>query len=149
MKSDSLPETRVDCTLQDDPRLIAGAGAIAAHIARQAGLSEHAQRDFHAAAEVACREAFQSCSTKGSGRATISLVAALYADRVEVALEYPAKKRAAGSVRRRSGGVAGDGRAAAPPASQLVDHIARTTRSGRCRVTLVKYCGVASPFSRR
>ena len=149
MKSDSVPEARVDCTLQDDPRLIAGAGAIAVHIARQAGLSEHAQRDFHAAAEEACREAFENCGARGSSRATVSLAAALYADRVEVALEYPVKKRAAGSARRRSGGVVGDGRAAAPPASQLVDHIVRTTRGGRRRVTLVKFCGLASPSSRR
>jgi len=132
----------VDCTLQDDPRLIAGAGAIAVHIARQAGLSEHAQRDFHAAAEEACREAFENCGARGSSRATVSLAAALYADRVEVAFEYLVKKRAAGSARRRSG------RAAALPASELVDHIERTTRGGRCRVTLVKYCGVARPSSR-
>ena len=148
MNTEPIPEARVECTLQNDPRLIAGAGAIAAHMARHAGLTEHAQRDFHAAAQEACREALQSCGAKRSGRATISLAATRYADRVEVAVEYPEKKRAAGSARRRAAKAHGDSRAAGPPASELVDHIERTMQAGRCRVTLVKFSRVARPTSR-
>jgi len=147
MRSEAIPESRVECTLQGDPRLIAGATAISDHVARHAGLPEHAQRELRAAVEEVYREVFPKGGARR--RTEIHLSAARYADRVELAFEYPEKKRAAGAARRRGGGASGDGRTGAKlPAGQLVDRIESTRQGDRCRVTLVKYCGVARPSFR-
>jgi len=151
MGTDRIPGSLAECTLHNDPRLIAGAGALAGHMARLAGLPERAQEDLDGAIAEACRQAFQMSGRQGRGRATIHLAVARFPDRVEVAVEFSTAKRAAVRTGPRRGRVRA-GRAdriATPPASMLVDRVERTTHDGRSRMTLVKYCGVAKSSSKR
>ena len=141
---------RIECTLHNDRRLIAGAAALAAHVARHAGLSERAQQDLDEAVTEACREAFQLSGGARRTGATIHLTVGSYPDRVEVAVEYPDGKSAAGRpASRRSGAAAGESARGHLPAAGLpVDHIERATLEGRCRMTLVMYSGAAKSSSR-
>jgi len=139
MSTDPGPGGRTECTLHNDPRLIAGAAALASHVARRAGLSEPAQEDLDRAVAEACRQAFELSGRARRAGATIHLAVVSFPDRVEVAVEYPEGKGAAAAKAVRS---------RAPAPSLPVDHIERSTHDGRCRMTLVKYCGGANSSSR-
>ena len=139
MSTDPGPGRWTECTLHNDPRLIAGAAALAAHVARHAGLSERAQEDLDQAVAEACRQAFRLSGGARRAGATIHLAVKSFPDRVEAAVEYPEGKGTTAAKAARS-------YASAAPLS--VDHIERTTDDGRCRMTLVKYCGVAKSSSR-
>lgn len=150
MPTDPGPGGRTECTLHNDPRLIAGAAALAAHVARHAGLSERAQEDLDEAVAEACRQAFRLSGRARRAGATIHLTVGSFPDRVEVAVEYPEGKIPAGRpASRRRGAAAGKTAPSHAPATRLpVDHIERATHDGRCRMTLVKYSGVAKSSSR-
>ncbi len=77
---------RVDCKLHADPRLIAGAAAIAAHIARRAGLGDARARELSSAAAKACEELARALSEQESSRCRIRLSAAEFPDRVGVTI---------------------------------------------------------------
>jgi anti-sigma regulatory factor (Ser/Thr protein kinase) len=139
MSTDPGPGGPTECILNNDPRLIAGAAALASHVARRAGLSERAQEDLYQAVAEACRQAFQMSGRARRTGATIHLAVESFPDRVEVAVEYPEGKGATAAEAARSH---------APAAALPVDHIERTKHDGRCRMTIVKYCGVAKSSSR-
>jgi hypothetical protein len=149
MDTDPATNRLIECMLDNDARLIAGVGALAAHVARRAGLSDRGQKDLEEAVVDACRQAFQVSGRMGRARAAIRLDVASFADRVEVTVEYPEKRRAAARpalrgrrvITRRTGRIA-------PSTSTLVDRIERTRHDGRCRMTLVKYCGAVKSSSK-
>lgn len=136
---------RAECTVPNDPRLIAGVAALASHVAQHAGCSERAQHDVDEAVLGACDEAFRAIGRKARARATIHVVLTTLPEGLEVNLEFPADKRAAESFASRRGGrrTKSGRRTGAPTVNSLVDRIERIAHEGRCRLTLVKYCGVA------
>ena len=139
MSTDPGPGSRTECIVHNDPRLIAGAAALASHVARHAGLSERAQEELDEAVIEACRQAFQLSGRARRAGATIHLAVVSFPDRVEVAVEYPEGKGATAAKAARSH---------APAAPLPVDHIERTSHDGCCRMTLVKYSGAAKSSSR-
>jgi anti-sigma regulatory factor (Ser/Thr protein kinase) len=139
------PNARIECTLHNDPRLIAGVAAMVAHVARRAGLSERAGEDVSTAAAEACREAFLRCNRQGAPSSPIKLAIADFSDRVEVTIESSGGALpAAGPPALRKGAAAKAGKKIGKPlGGDLVDRVERETRDGRSRVTLVKYCHAA------
>lgn len=134
MSTDPGPGGRIECILHNDVRLIAGAAALASHVARHAGLSEGAQEDLDRAVAEACRQAFQLSDRARLAGATVQLAVESFPDRVEVAVEYP----------EGEGATSAKAACSHEPAAPLpVDHVERTTHDGRCRMTLVKYSGAA------
>ncbi|HXQ26811.1 MAG TPA: hypothetical protein VN822_10420 [Candidatus Acidoferrales bacterium] len=128
----------VKCTLDNDPRLIAGAGAIAAYAARRAELSERMQEDVFAAAVEACRETF--LATGGTG-GVLAMSSALefgvtgFSDRVEITIEssggaVPSVKSAEQIGKRLEG--------------TLAARVQCEIRDGRFCVSLVKFAGTGA-----
>jgi len=139
MSTDPGTGGRTECILHNDPRLIAGAAALASHVARRAGLSERVQEELDQAVTEACRQAFQLSGRAQLAGATIHLAVESFPDRVEVAVEYQEGKSA----------ISAEAACSHTPAARLpVDHIERTTHDGFCRMTLVKYSGAAKSSSR-
>ncbi|MGD0957385.1 MAG: hypothetical protein ABR953_11240 [Candidatus Acidiferrales bacterium] len=135
----AAPTIQIQCALHNDPRLIAGASAVAAHVARQGGLPERAQEDLAAAVIAACREVFRLRPNRGS-LLTAQLVAAGFPDRVEVRVESSAARGTVGPAPRAKrpakSAAAKKDRAFA---NVLVDNVQQETREGRACITLVKY----------
>lgn len=77
--------TRIECRVDGDPRLIAGAGMIAAHVARRAGLSNAAASDLADATVRICRAVLES--TEETGSRTIRLSASELTNSIEVSVE--------------------------------------------------------------
>ena len=141
----SAAAIQIQCTLHNDPRLIAGASAIAAHVGRHGGLSERAQEDLAAAAIEACREVFRLGPNRGP-LPSAQLAAASFPDRVKVSIELSQAER--GVVRpapraKRSAKKSTAKRTKAF-ATALVDDVQQETREGRACITLVKYVAVRS-----
>ena len=116
-----------------------------AHVARRAGLSERAQASISAAAAEACRETFLLLDKQAGAPSSIKLVAADFADRVEVTIESSARALPAvgpHTPRESAATRAGEG-IGKPLGGNLMDRVERETRNGRSRVTLVKYCNAA------
>jgi len=137
----AAPTSQIQCTLHNDPRLIAGASAVAAHVAQHGGLSERAQEDLAAAAIEACREVFRLRPNRGS-LLTAQLIAASFPDHVEVRVESSAARGTVGPAPRakrpKKSAAAKKDKAFA---SALVDGVQQETREGRACITLVKYGG--------
>jgi hypothetical protein len=127
---------RTECTLDDDPRLIAGFGAIVSASARRAGLTDCDQENFTAAVNECCREAFALIARDASrdSAATLHIAVADFSGRVEVTIEYAGK--ALPPARRDSL----CGCAAGSPRDARVDSAQCEMQGGRSRVTLVKNC---------
>ncbi|MGA3294722.1 MAG: hypothetical protein ABSE45_12165 [Candidatus Acidiferrales bacterium] len=139
-----FPTARIACTLTNDPRLIVGASAIPAHVARQAGLSEKMQEDLASAAVEACRETFGLGRASRNSPSAAQLTAASFPDRVEVTIELSVAPRPRAS-KARAKPVAKNAskKDRKPLESALVDHVQRETRDGRPCIRLVKYGGAA------
>jgi hypothetical protein len=78
---------RTQCTLRDDPRLIAGVGAVVSHAAGAAGMVEWDQTEFAAATEEACRETLASLNKIGQRDLVVQLAVLHVPGRVEVTIE--------------------------------------------------------------
>lgn len=122
--TNSDPALRIQCTLHCDLRLVAGAAAIVAHVAQQAGLSEDEQNDLSSATLAACRQTRNSSSTGDSPR-QIQIEASAFSDRVEVGVEFSGNAVSASL----------EGLAA--------DRVSQENVDGRTRLTLVKYTNAA------
>jgi hypothetical protein len=79
-------EALTRCTVRNDPRLLAGVGAVVSHAAEHAGLVEAASNEFAAVAEEACRETMTRLNGSG-GEVTMQLAVAQYPGRVEVTIQ--------------------------------------------------------------
>jgi hypothetical protein len=132
---------RIECKLDGDPRLIAGAAAIAAHVARRAGLAEAAASELAVAAADACDAAQREF---GNSRAAIRFAAGDYPDRVEVTIELQPAAEVAGRGMRGSGGLAETAENIRQRLkSAAVDSVNVEFFDGTTRVTLVKNRGAA------
>ena len=136
----------IECALQNDRRLIAAVGAIVAHAAQHAGLSERDQEEFAAAAIDACREAFAHVTHRRRNSA-LRLVVGDFSDHVVVTVEYPGEPIP--SYSSNSPEVPNGRRAAAlrignaPRSTQGFDRVSQRANEGWSRITLVKYCKAA------
>lgn len=135
---------RIECTVDGDHRLIAGAAMIVAHVARRAGLATGAASDFAEATVQACRAVADLM--EGTGSHTIRLAASELPNRIEVSVEPQlddAGKRQLSS--KRSGQLADRIRQAL---KSTTDGVNVQVQEGFSRVTLVKGCGIAKhPFA--
>jgi hypothetical protein len=77
---------RIVCQLDGDPRLIAGASVIVAHVSREAGFSDAAASEIAEAAADACGAASRVLGESGIP-ATMRLAASEFPDRIEVTIE--------------------------------------------------------------
>lgn len=134
---------RIECRVDGDPRLIAGAAMIVAHVARRAGLASAAASDLADAASQACRIVTESIP--GTDSRTIRLAVSELPDSIEISVEP-----VAGPAPRRL----------SPEQSRdLADRVRQTLpvtengvriqiQEGAARVTLVRNCGAAKhPFA--
>ena len=123
---------RMECNLDNDPRLLASFGAIFAHAARRAGLSDETQEDVASAAVDASGE--MATSNNGSGSAaTTHVVVEEFSDRLEVTIDSQAGSKSEGIRKRME--------------AKASDRIRCESRDGRIRVTMLKPCAVAKSGS--
>lgn len=125
--------TRVECTFDNDPRLIASLGPLISHAAKRAGLPEKTQEDAAAAVVEASREMLIPANGKGSDASKTKLVVEEFSDRLEVTIESSAGAKPEGISKRLEGMVA--------------DRVRCDGREGRVRVTLLKSCSTAKSGS--
>src|ERR1700728_4999118 len=107
-KSSSCPGariSRIECNLDNDPRLLASVETIVAHAAGRAGFSEDAQREVAVAAANASRE--MAVSANGNVAATTRLIVDEFPDRLELTFESPGALNPEG-MRKRLEGIAYD-----------------------------------------
>ena len=124
---------RVECTFENDPRLMASLGAVVSHAAKRAGLPEKTQEEIARASIEASREMLVSANGKGSGASKTKLVVEEFSDRLEVTIESSAGARPEG-IRKRLEGTA-------------TDRVRCDGREGLVRVTLLKSCSAAKSGS--
>jgi len=118
---------RIECTLDNDSRLLASLGVFMAHAAQRAGLPEGVQESFaRAGAEVSREMAAQS---DGRGTSTMHLVVEEFPDRLEMAFDSTADSNAGGICKHLK--------------NQVGDRIRCELRDGAVRVTLLKPHGEA------
>jgi len=135
--------SHIECRVDGDPRLIAGAGMIAAHVARRAGLSGAAASDVAEATVRTCHAVLESMERTGSR--TIRLSASELANSVEVSIEPLAGPDARRLSSEQSRDLADRVRQALKSAA---DGVNVEFQEGLPRVTLVKNCCAAKhPFA--
>jgi hypothetical protein len=119
--------SRIECHLDNDPRLLASVETIVAHAAGRAGFSEDRQREVAVAAANASREL--AASANGGAALTTRLIVDEFPDRLELTFELPAGPNPEGMRKRLEG--------------HANDRIQCQLQDGRVRVTLWKPCGAA------
>lgn len=128
----------VKCTLDNDSRLMAGVGAVAAYAAQRAGFSERMQEDASTAAVDACRETFLAIGgTSGAPAASLALELGVtgFSDRVEMTIESsggaPPSVKSAEQICKRLEGA-------------LAARVQCEIREGRFCLSLVKLSGTSA-----
>jgi hypothetical protein len=135
-KSAAIPTAqsgRIECTFDNDPRLIASLGPLISHAAKRAGLPEKSQEDAAAAMVEASREMLNPANGKASGASKTKLVVEEFSDRLEVTIESSVCAKPEGINKRLEGMVA--------------DRVRCDGREGRVRITLLKSCSTAKSGS--
>jgi len=133
----TVPAVQIVSLLDDDPRLLIGAGAIASHTAQEAGLSETAQEHLVTATKEGCAEIFALAHPDPQSPASATLTASRFPDRIEIAIELSVDSATAHSRKAAPA----DGKPSHKQVDErLVDQVHRETRDGRPSVVLVKYC---------
>ncbi|MGH9718488.1 MAG: hypothetical protein ACRD4R_17400 [Candidatus Acidiferrales bacterium] len=135
---------RIECQVGDDPRLIAGASVIVAHVARRAGLSGGAATEIALAASDSCSAAFHALREPEWSWTAIKLGAAEFPDHIEVTIEpLLEKSKAAGG--RFSSMLPADftDKIRAKLKNAALDGFDVGLRDGIPRITLVKCTGAA------
>jgi hypothetical protein len=134
---------RIECNVDGDPRLIAGAATIVAHVARRAGLPDSAAFSLADATLQTCRAVLESMEATGSR--TIRLSASELANRVEVSVEPLGRSSPRRLSSEESHLLADRIRQTLKP---VADGVNVEVQEGLPRVTLVKDCGAAKrPFA--
>jgi tRNA G26 N,N-dimethylase Trm1 len=134
---------RIECTVDGDPRLIAGAAMIVTHVARRAGLASGAASNLADATVQACHTVLESM--EGSGARTIRLAASELPNSIEVSVEpvapSAARRLSSEQFRRLAERVR-------QTLKSTTDSVSVEVQEGFSRVTLVKNCSAAKhPFA--
>ena len=130
--SPSASTSRIECTFDNDQRLMASLGAIFAHASMRAGLQEKTHEDVASAASDLSRE-MVAAAGKGSSPSRTKIVVEEFSDRLEVTIEASAGAKLEGIGKQLEG--------------KAADRIRSEGREGRVRVTLLKSCGTAKSGS--
>jgi len=125
---------RIECTLQNDSRLAAGAGAIVSHMAERANLARDVRENLAAIVAETCKAIFQHFGRGGSSDSAISLGVGNWPDHIEVIIEFPGEDSKENWLPRKMGGAPGNG-----TAPSGVDRVKFETVDGHSRLTLIKY----------
>jgi len=120
---------RIECALQDDPRLTAAIPLLISHSARLAGIAETVSKAFANEAAELCRKVLSGLAQTEEDPA-IQLLIDQFQDRVEVTLEY-------------SGSQPLVPRGAAQPA--VGDSVQQESVDGKSRMKFTKFCGTVHP----
>jgi hypothetical protein len=120
---------RIECHLDNDPRLLASVETVIAHAAKLAGLPEDTQRILGAAIFDASREMARSGSGSNPAGAPTRLTVDEFSDRLEITIDSAARGNSDGFCKQLEG--------------KTGDRVRCDARDGRARVTLLKPCGVA------
>ena len=133
--------SRTDCILREDPRLIAGIGAVVSHAAGRAGLVEWDQTKFAQVTEEACRETLATLSRISHRESIVQLAVADFPGRVEVTIEPAAASESndAQMVQGRAAVTAVEG-VCRTLQRKGVDRVLCETRANSFRMKLIKYC---------
>jgi hypothetical protein len=83
----SIKDGHTECKLRNDPRCIAGVGAVVSYAAMQAGLGEWEKTGFTGAAEEACRETLSALEKLGKQDLLMQVGINHFPGRVEVTIE--------------------------------------------------------------
>jgi hypothetical protein len=134
---------RIECRVDGDPRLIAGAAMIVAHVARRAGLANAVASDLADATVQTCRALLES--VEGSGSGTVRLSASESANSIEVSVEPLGGSSVHELSSEQAAHLANRVRQALKPTA---DGLKIEVQERVSRVTLVKNCGAAKhPFA--
>jgi hypothetical protein len=130
----SPPRTgRIECSFDNDARLMVSLGTIISHAAKRAGQPEKTQEDVARATLEASGEMLASANGKAGAASKTKILVEEFSDRLEVTVESPACARAEG-IRKRLEGTP-------------TDRIQCDGREGLVRVTLLKSCSAAKSGS--
>ena len=136
----TVPSVQIVSTLDDDPRLLIGAGAIAAHAAREAGLIEQVQQHLATATKEACGEVFALAHPAPKLPRELTVTASRFPDRVQITVELSIAATNAEAPSDSTKAAPGDGkRGRKLVEGGLVDHVEWETHDGRPAMVLVKY----------
>lgn len=129
----------ITCKFDQDPRLIAGAATIVAHVARHAGLAEAAATEISAAAADACGALANASQGQGNPRPSILLTASEFPDRIEVTAEAVAEAQGGRHAKATAGRLDDFTRAIRQRLQgACIDGLNVDVRDGGAKVTLVK-----------
>jgi hypothetical protein len=130
---------RTECTLRNDPRLIAGVGAVVSHAAGLAGLVEWDQTEFAAATEEACRETLATLNKIGKRDVVMQLAVAQFPGRVEVTIEPASGNRGTRGLEGRAAVHAIEG-VCQTLQRKGIDRVLCEALPHSFRMKLIKYC---------
>lgn len=136
---------RVECTLRNDPRLIAGVGAVVSHAAGRAGLVEWDQTEFANLTEQACRETLSTLNRIEKNDHVVQLAVVDFPGRVEVTIE-PAAERGTRGLHGRAAIHAVEG-VCHDLQRRGVDRVLCENLPRSFRMKLIKYCNCTGPKS--
>lgn len=94
---------KIECKVDGDPRLLAGAAAIVTHMAQRAGLAERATSEMSSAAMDACNAILQDAGDRANARPRVQLSAAEFPDHIEVSIRLLYHVTNAGNSQQSSG----------------------------------------------
>ena len=138
----STDPSRTEFTVQDDPRLLAGALAIVLFAGQRCGLSSEAQDGLAEAAVDACRETFPLANNNGNPNPALKVIVSDFPDRVEVAIEHSGESLPSAGLDTFAGaGIGSHARLSDALQKTSVDRVQYEARDGIARMTLIKYCG--------
>jgi hypothetical protein len=129
---------RTECTLRNDPRLIAGVGAVVSHAAGLAGLVEWDQTELATATEEACRETLATLNKIGKRDVVMQLAVAQFPGRVEVTIEPAGGGRGIRGLEGRAAVHAVEG--VCQTLQRKVDRVLCEPLPHSFRMKLIKYC---------
>jgi hypothetical protein len=129
---------RTECTLRNDPRLIAGVGAVVSYAASRAGLVEWDQTEFAALTEEACRETLLTLTRISERDQAVQLAVSDYPGRVEVTIE-PAGGKGIRGLHGRAAVHAVEG-VCRTLQRKNVDRVLCESLPHSFRMKLIKYC---------
>jgi hypothetical protein len=119
---------RIECNLDNDPRLLACVETVVAHAAQIAGLPEDTKQTLGSAVLDASRQ--MALPPNGSAGATPTrLIVDEFSDRLEISIDSAARANTDGLCKQLE--------------AKAGDRVRCESRDGRIRVTLLKPCGVA------
>jgi hypothetical protein len=135
--------SRIEVSLDDDPRLLAALRTLVLHSARRAGLRPSAQEDFASAALDACRDTFPLIPATAGAGGRLRVVLQDYHDRVEMTIEHSGEPLPTAGLDTFCAQAGRESESKLSGALQVkkVDRVQYETRDGVSRVILIKYSG--------